>query len=161
MKFFTAFLLVACGSPALAIDSCLVGVWEADNADLAHVMGSQMPPGSSVEYVGGRVSLEITDTGVMTLLAEDYAVASTMPGAPQTVITVTGYSQGAMNADDGSNYVANAPEYSLVGSADVLGQRMQIPVSDLAGGVWGQSRGIYGCTPDSVAFEATAMGSIR
>jgi hypothetical protein len=45
MKFVTAFFLMACASPALAIDSCLVGVWEADGADLAHVMGSQMPSG--------------------------------------------------------------------------------------------------------------------
>jgi hypothetical protein len=160
MKFVTAFFLMACASPALAIDSCLVGVWEADGADLAHVMGSQMPSGSSVQHLSGRVSLEITNDGTMTLLAEDFTILSTMAEMPGTAITIAGYSQGAMNADDGTNYVANAPEYSLIGSADVLGQRLEMSAAELSGGAWGQSTGTYGCSGNSVSFEANRLGSI-
>jgi hypothetical protein len=123
-------------------------------------MGSQMPNGSSVQHLSGRVSLEITDDGRLTLLAEDFTILSAMPDMPGTAITIAGYSQGAMNADDGVNYVANAPEYSLIGSANVLGQRMEISAAELSGGAWGQSTGTYGCTGDSVSFEATALGSI-
>ena len=160
MKKFTTFILIACASPAFAIDRCLIGVWQADSADLAHIMGSQMPSGSSVRHLSGRVSLEITRDGTMTLLAEDFTILSAMPGIPGTAITVSGYSQGAMNADDGTNYVANAPEYSLIGSADVLGQRLEMSAAELSGGAWGQSRGTYGCTGNSVSFEATVLGSI-
>lgn len=160
MKFVTTFFLVACASPALAIDECLVGVWEADTADLAHVMGSQMPEGGSISYVSGRVSIEITNDGTMTLLSEDFSVMSIMPDVPATQVTINGYSQGAMNADDGSNYVANAPEYDLLASADVLGQTFEISAAELSGGVWGQSVGTYGCSDDSVSFEANQLGSI-
>ena len=148
------------GTSAFAVDSCLVGVWEADGVDLAHVMGSQMPPGGSTTHVSGRVSLEITEDGTMTLLADDFTILSSMPDIPTTQIAINGYSQGAMNAEDGRSYVANAPEYNFVGSADVLGQTLEIPVTELSGGAWGQSTGIYGCSGNSVSFEADRLGSI-
>lgn len=158
MKQVLIAALMALATPALAIDRCLVGVWQADGDDIASVMGAQM--GGSAVHVGGRVSIEIDPTGTMTLLAEDFAVAVAVPSVPEVVVTVTGYSQGAMNADDGRTYVANAPEYSLVGSAMVLGQRMDIPVTSASGSVWGQSRGTYGCSGASVSFDATELGSI-
>lgn len=160
MKRITAFILTTLATPALAIDDCLVGFWEADNADLAHVMGAQMPAGGSMQYVSGRVSLEITGDGTMTLLSEDFTILSMMPDTPATAVTINGYSQGAMNADDGRNYVANAPEYDLLASAEVLGQTFEISAAELSGGAWGQSTGIYGCSGDSVSFEANRMGTI-
>lgn len=158
MRHVITTVLLACAGPAYAIDPCLVGVWEADSADLAHIMGAET--GGQTSHVSGRVSLEITATGVMTLLAENFKIQMEMPGMPPTAITVTGYSQGAMNADDGRNYVANAPEYDLVGSADILGQPFEISADELSGGAWGQSRGIYGCSGNTVAFEADRLGSI-
>lgn len=154
----TTFLIAMAATPAFAIDACMVGVWEADGADMAHVFGTQM--GGSASHVGGRASLEITATGTMTLLAEDMQFAVILPDIPPMTVTVTGYAQGAMNADDGRTYVANAPEYALVGSAIVLGQRMEIPVTSGAGTGWGTSSGTYGCTADAMAFEAAQLGSI-
>ena len=150
--------LIALATPASAIDSCLVGVWEADGPDIAHVMGTQMQ--GSAAFVGGRVSVEITEFGNMTLLAEDLRIAVTVAGTPEIVVTVNGYSQGAMNADDGTNYVANVPEYDLVGSANVMGMQMDVPITSASGAVWGQSRGTYGCSGDRVAFEASELGTI-
>jgi hypothetical protein len=155
---YMAFGLVFGATSAHAIDACMVGVWEADGSDIAQVMAVQM--GGNAEYLGGTVSLEITDTGTMTLLANDLVLGVTVPDTPAIEVTVAGYSQGAMNADDGTNYVANAPEYSLMGSANVMGMRMDIPVTSADGGVWGQSTGTYGCTSNSMSFEATALGSI-
>lgn len=156
--FRTAALLVTLGStPALAVDSCMVGTWEADGADMAAVMATQM--GGGATHIAGRASLEITDTGVMTLLAEDMTFAVQMANMPAIDVTVTGYAQGAMNAEDGRTYVANAPEYSLVGSANVLGERMEIPVTS-ASGSWGTSQGTYSCDATSMSFEADQLGSI-
>jgi len=157
MRHLFTTALITLASPAFAIDSCLVGIWEADGADLAHVMGTQM--GGSASHVSGRVSLEITDAEVMTLLVEDFTILPALPDVPPTPITVNGYSQGSMNADDGT-YVANAPEYSLIGSADVLGQRLEFSAHEFSGGAWGQSRGSYGCSGTSVSFEADTLGSI-
>ncbi len=143
---------------AHAIDDCMVGVWEADGSDIAEVMATQM--GGATQFLGGNVSLEITEFGTMTLLANDLVIEVRMPDVPAIQVTVTGYSQGAMNAEDGVNYVANAPEYALMGSADVMGMRMDIPVTSASGGVWGQSTGTYGCTGDVMSFEASELGSI-
>lgn len=160
MKRFSyiAITLIFGATSAQAIDGCMVGVWEADGHDIAHIMAEQM--GGSAAYLSGTVSLEITGTGNMTLLADDLVIEVKVPDTPAIQVTVVGYSQGAMNADDGTNYVANAPEYALVGSADIMGMRMDVPITSADGGVWGQSRGTYGCSSDGLAFEATAMGSI-
>lgn len=149
--------LALLATPALAIDSCMVGVWEADGSDMATVLAAQM--NGSASHTGGRATLEITVDGTMTLLSQDMKFSVQVPNAPVIEVTVTGYAQGAMNADDGQTYVANAPEYSLVGSADVLGQRMEIPVTSATGG-WGTSQGTYGCSANSMSFEATQLGSI-
>jgi len=144
---------------AAAIDPCLVGVWEADGADMAQVLAAQM--GNPARHVGGRTIMEIDPLGNLTLLAQDMQYAVQIPNAPETVITVSGYSDGAMNADDGRTYVAVAANYSLVGSADVFGQRMEIPVTQgLGGAAWGTSTGIYACSANSVSFEAELLGSI-
>lgn len=156
--YCAGFGLVLTATSAHAIDDCMVGVWEADGNDIAHVMASQM--GGNAQYLAGTVSLEITEFGTMTLLANDLVIAVQMPDTPAIEVTVAGYSQGAMNADDGTNYVANAPEYSLMGSANVMGMRMDIPVTSADGGVWGQSTGTYGCSGNGMSFEATALGSI-
>jgi hypothetical protein len=152
------FALVLGTTSAHAIDGCMVGVWEADGTDIAHVMATQM--NGAAQYLSGNVSLEITEFGTMTLLANNLVIEVRMPDTPAIQVTVSGYSQGAMNADDGTNYVANAPEYDLMGSADVMGMRMDIPVTSASGGVWGQSTGTYGCTDSGMAFEATELGSI-
>ena len=149
---FTALL----ASPAAAIDGCLIGVWEADAQDMAHVMESQM--GNQVDHMSGRVSVEITEFGVMTMLAENLVFSVQMPNIPPMDIEIVGYSQGSMNADDGVNFHAVATEYSLVGKANVLGQMMEIPVTTADAG-WGNARGTYGCSGDQVAFDPNQMGS--
>lgn len=157
IPFLTVGLFVGATS-AHAIDACMVGVWEADGHDIAHVMAEQM--GGTAAYLGGTVSLEITGSGNMTLLADNLVIEVKVPDTPAIAVSVVGYSQGAMNADDGINYVANAPEYDLVGSANVMGMSMDIPITSAEGGPWGQSTGTYGCSADGLAFEATALGSI-
>lgn len=159
MRHFQAFMILgmtAAAAPAAALDSCLAGVWEADAADMAHVMQSQT--GSPVTHVSGRVSLEITEFGVLTMLAEDLVFEMQVPNIPPVQVEVVGYTHGAMNADDGVNFHAVAAEYSLVGAADVLGQRMEIPINTATAG-WGNARGTYGCTAGSVAFDPDQLGS--
>ena len=157
-RFASKISICACvaATPAHAIDGCLVGVWEADAEDMAHVMQVQM--GSPVSHKSGRVSVEITEFGVMTLLVENLVFTVAVPNVPAMDVEVVGYSQGAMNADDGSNYLAVAAEYSLVGSANVLGQRMEIPITTADAG-WGNSRGSYGCTANSASFEPSQIGT--
>lgn len=153
----TALGVTLAATSAHAIDPCMVGIWEADGADIAALMATQM--GGNATYLSGAASLEITETGNMTLLVNDLVIEVQMPDVPPIAVTVSGYSQGAMNADDGTTYVANAPEYDLMGSADVMGTRMDVPVTSDTG-AWGQSTGTYACTDGGLAFEADQPGSI-
>ena len=155
--YFTAICLAFLASSAHAIDTCMVGLWEADGEDIAHVLGEQM--GGDTAYLGGTTSLEIDEFGNMTLLVDSLMIEAKMPDVPVIQIEISGYSEGAMNADDGRTYVANAPQYELVGAADVMGMRMEIPVTS-ASGPWGQSTGTYGCSDAGMAFEADVLGSI-
>lgn len=152
-----AFGLTLLATSVHAIDPCMIGVWEADGNDIAQVMAVQMD--GDATFLSGTTSLEITEFGVMTMLVDDMILEVQVPDAPAIQVTVNGYSQGAMNADDGNTYVANVPEYDLMGSADVMGMSIEIPVTS-ATGPWGQSRGTYGCTESSLSFEADVLGSI-
>lgn len=157
MKAYSAIFIMAFASPALGVDSCLVGSWQADSADLVQLMGSRT--GASANHVAGNVTLEVTSAGALSLLVDNFALITSMPDMPPVKVTVYGYSHGAVEAEGGT-YNATAPDYSLVGAAEVLGQRMEISAAELSGGVWGQSSGTYSCNDDSVAFNAIVPGSI-
>ena len=145
-------------SPAWAVDSCLVGKWQADGADMAHVLGVQM--GGSARHIGGRTVMEILPDGLLMIEAASMEYVVKVAGAPEMTVTVTGWSQGAMNADDGANYMSVASSYQLTGSAEFLGQRMEIPIGSGMADPWGTSEGTYGCTAGSVSFDSVKLGSI-
>lgn len=151
-------LLFLLSKPAFAIDTCLIGLWQMDTDDFANAMGAQM--GGTATYQSGAATLEIGEAGEMSLLAEDLTVAAAMPDVPPMMITISGYSRGDISADDGATYIANATDYALVGSADVLGTRMDIPLSTADGAGWGQSSGSYACVDNVLSFAPSEAGSI-
>jgi len=157
MLRYTTIVFAFCASPAFAVDPCLVGNWEADGRDMAQVMAGQM--GGSVSHTGGRASLQIATSGTMTMRAEGMTFSVQVPNVPPIDVTVTGHARGTLRADDGAGYVATAPDYALVGSAVVLGERMEIPVSS-ASGSWGTSQGSYNCTDAGLTFAPSQPGSI-
>ena len=144
-------------TPALAVDPCLIGKWQADGADMATVLAEQMS--AQATYLSGQTIMDIDEFGNLTLVSDNMTYAIQAPNMPAMEVSVNGFSEGAMNADDGRNYRAVAAQYSLVGSAEVLGQRMDIPITQADGG-WGTSTGIYGCTETGIAFEANELGTI-
>ncbi|WP_106745966.1 hypothetical protein [Yoonia maritima] len=138
-------------STAFAIDDCLVGTWVADLDDLAHIMAVQM--NATGQPVGGEVTMQIAADGTFTTLIDNLIIRVEAAGIPPMDVSVVGYNSGVMTTDDGA-WVVTVPEYDLVGSADVMGQRMDIPFSSETG-LFGGGLGIYGCRADSVAFEST------
>ena len=153
MKYPLSFLATALcfSTPAAALDSCLIGTWNADLDDIARVMADQMNGGASI--VSGRASMQIGPTGAATLLAEDIIFRVQVEGAPEMDVKVVGFSSGLFSADDGA-WVFTAGDYDLVGSADVLGQTMTIPFTS-ATGMFGGGLGEYGCSAGSLSFEST------
>ena len=138
---------------AVAVDPCLVGIWEADGEDMAHMIGIQL--NASVEHIGGRTSIEITEFGSMTVLSEDMTYDVVSPGMPPFTITVTGFGEGSMNTDEGGNFVANLPVYDMVGRAEILGEVMELPFDNtMPDTASGREEGLYGCTGDGAAFDS-------
>ena len=134
---------------------------EAQNStvaqDMATVLAEQM--NAQATYLSGQTIMDIDEFGNLTLLSDNMTYAIQAPEMPAMEVSVNGFSEGAMNADDGRNYRAVAAQYSLVGSAEVFGQRMDIPITQADGG-WGTSTGIYRCTDTGIAFEANELGTI-
>lgn len=145
-----AFLALT-GTPAMAIDSCLIGTWQADLDDLGHIMATQM--NGEARVAGGAVTMEIKPDDSLTILVENLVFNVQVPDVPPMDVTVTGYSNAGFSAEDGT-WTASNTDYDLVGSANVLGQTMTIPFTSDTG-MFGGGLGTYGCTADSVSFEST------
>ena len=157
MRFPLTLAVCLSASPALAIDNCLIGTWQADAADIARSMAAQMNGGA--RHVGGQVTMKITNTGSVEMRAENLVMSVSPDGIPAMDVTVNGYSRGTMQADDGNSFTATVPEYALVGSADVLGQRMEIPFTS-ASGMLGNASGTYQCNETNAQFAADNPGSM-
>lgn len=138
-------------SPAAAIDACMIGTWDANLEDLAHVLGAQL--NGSAAIVSGRASMQILPDGDTTTLVDDVIFRVQMPDVPEMDVKVVGFSNGVMDTADGA-WVLTVGTYDLVGSADVLGQTMTIPFTS-ATGMFGGGIGEYGCSSGSLSFEST------
>ena len=160
MRCVTGALLATMlsASPSFAIDTCLIGLWQVDAGSLADAMGAQM--GGTASHEGGGATLEISEDGAMRMAVDNLAINTQLPNAPAVAVTINGRSQATMNTDAGGNYTADVTDYALVGSADVMGKRMDVPISSADGGGWGQSNGTYTCDDATLTFMATTPGSI-
>lgn len=150
-----ALFVIAIAQPARAqVEACMVGTWVADMGDIADMMALQMQ--GDAAPVGGEVSMQIVADGSFTLLADDMIINVQVPDIPAMDVSVTGYSAGQLNASD-NTFIASVGEYSLVGSADVLGQTMEIPFTSDTG-IGGGGIGWFECAGDTLRFEDTVGG---
>ncbi len=139
-----------------AVETCLVDTWIADLGDMADMMALQMS--GEATPVGGEVSMEINADGSFTLLADDMIINVQVPGAPPMDVKVVGYSAGNFDAAD-NVFLASVDDYALVGSADVLGQVMEIPFTS-ATGMGGGGTGWFECTDDTLRFEPSTGATV-
>lgn len=145
-----ALMIATIAQPAqAAVEGCLVDTWIAD------MMALQMA--ATAVPVGGEVSMEIAADGSFTLLADDMIVNVVVPGTPAMDVKVVGYSAGQFDAAD-NVFLATVGDYNLVGSANVLGQVMEIPFSS-ATGLGGGGSGWFECAGDTLRFEVATGGA--
>ncbi|WP_373355678.1 hypothetical protein [Pseudoroseicyclus sp. CXY001] len=147
---FAAIALAIAASPAAALDSCAIGVWEADANDIAHLMATTM--NGTAEHVSGTAHMVITADGIAEIIANNLTINVVVAGTPPIEVVVTGYSRGLFEADGGA-WRYSTVDFELIGSADVLGQRMTIPITSDTG-MFGNAEGIYGCSETSMSFDA-------
>ena len=108
--------------------------------------------------MGGQVTMEIAPGGDFTILADALTIAVTVPDTPAIDVMVVGYSAGTMDASD-DIFLLSVTDYNLSGSADVLGQRMEIPF-DSETGLLGGGSGQVRCAGDALHFEGMT-GDVR
>ena len=152
----TLFCLSA-ASPALALDTCLVGTWAIDAPALAGALGGQM--GATARHVEGGATMRVSADGNLSMQIESLTFAVTMPNMPEMAVAISGHSTGSIETTGDGRFEATASDYSLIGSADVMGQKMEIPVTTASGG-WGTATGAYQCADDRLAFDPAQDGSM-
>ncbi|MEJ8562526.1 hypothetical protein QTO30_15710 [Yoonia sp. GPGPB17] len=151
-----AFCIATIALPATAaVEECMVDTWIADMRDIADMMALQMQ--GTATPVNGEVSMQIAADGRFTLLADDMIINVQVPNVPPMDVKVVGYSAGLLDAAD-NTFMAAVNDYNLVGSADVLGQMMEIPFSSDTG-LGGGGIGWFECAGDTLRFEATVGGA--
>ena len=150
MRFSLAVMAALVASPALAIDDCLVGRWQVDTADMAHVLATQMSGEAS--YVGGGVTMQISAAGDISMLVRDLTINVQIPDTPAMDVAVNGASRGSIDAENGG-WTLTVVDYDLVGSADVLGSTMTIPFNTTSG-MFGGGSGNYTCDDGVLSFDS-------
>jgi hypothetical protein len=151
MRILTASILALfAATPALAVDDCLLGPWQADLGALSEIMGRQM--NGTATPVGGSVIMTITPAGMANMVINDLVINVVVPNVPAMDVSVSGVSNGVFAGDAGSWSVVTAT-YTLVGSADVMGQTMTIPF-DSATGMFGGGAGTYTCDSSTLVFTS-------
>ena len=153
MRLIITALTLALTIPTTALaDACMTGRWQADLADVATMMTAQM--GGSAEARGGLVTMDVAADGSFLVQTDNMTIAVTPPNVPTVDVSVNGYSRGTFTVD-GTTFAALVNDYALVGSADVLGQRMDIPF-DASTGAFGNASGTYTCDATALRFTQTA-----
>jgi len=117
-------------SPALAVDDCLLGTWQADLAALSQIMSRQM--NGTATPVGGTVFMTITPDGRVDMVVNNLVLNVVVPDVPPMDVSVNGVSSGAFTGDSGNWSVVTAT-YTLAGSANVMGQTMTISFDSTTG----------------------------
>ena len=74
-----------------------------------------------------------------------------VPNAPEMAVSVSGYSAGSVTAS-GNVWVTSTTDYNLIGSADVLGSRKEIPFRS-TNGMFGSGDGTYLCSGNILSFR--------
>ena len=152
-----AFVIATIAQPAsAAVEDCMVDTWIADMGDIADMMALQMQ--GAATPVGGEVSMQIAADGSFTLLADDMIINVMVPNAPAMDVKVVGYSAGQFDASD-SVFLASVGDYNLLGSADVMGQTLEIPFTS-ATGLGGGGAGWFECNGDTLRFEVATGGPV-
>ncbi len=142
------FATIIAANPALAVDDCLIGTWEADLGALSQIMGRQM--NGTATPVGGTVLMTITPDNMANMVIEDLVLNVVVQDVPPMDVSVSGVSNGVFAGEEGSWSIAIAT-YNLVGSANVMGQSMTIPF-DSSTGMLGGGAGSYTCDGSTLSF---------
>lgn len=152
----SALLIASIAQPAAAaVETCMVDTWIADMRDMADMMALQMQ--GQATPAGGEVSMEIEPDGSFVLLVDDMIINMLVPNVPPMDVKVVGYSAGRFDAAD-NVFSAAVDDYNLLGSADVMGQTMEIPFSS-ATGIGGGGIGWFECMGDTLRFEVATGGA--
>lgn len=142
------------GSPALAIDPCIIGNWEPDYLTYGEQYMDAM--GAQRVAITGDMVMSISDVDIGTYLVENLNLDIVMPDTPPMSILLNGNGEFSMTTTDETflvvmgpfAYTAKATINTGVGDPMVL----DVPVTDEMA-PFGGAAGAYTCSADTLEFE--------
>lgn len=140
------------------VNSCLVGLWRPDLEDMAHVFATQMDIPSA--EVSGIAEMEIKPDNTALMTFSDLAFDFQPPGGPPIRIVVTGVSDFEIETLESFIYFRDNTS-DIIARAEFLGQVLEMSKDDFAPALTnGNFTAEFGCTDNSVSFEAEHIGNI-
>lgn len=142
------------GSPALAIDPCLLGNWEPDYLTFGEQYMDAMNA-QSVSITGDMV-MSISDADIGTYLVENLNLDVVIADTPPMSVLLNGNGEFSMTTEDETFVVAMGPfSYDAqatinMGAGDPM--VMEIPVTDEMA-PFGGAAGLYTCSAATLEFE--------
>jgi len=153
MRLPSAILVTLAATPAAALDTCLIGSWTADGADMASVIGQQM--NATATHIGGQSTVMVDAAGTISLLSSDMTYKIQAPEMPEMEVTINGTSTGTLTTEGTGAFTANLSIASMTAVANFLGQTMEVPFE----AVVGMTGGSYSCEGAKATFEPLDQGS--
>ncbi|MBL4805670.1 MAG: hypothetical protein JKY31_00080 [Rhodobacteraceae bacterium] len=160
-KILSTLAVTLVATPVLAIDSCLTGSWSPDMEEFTDQFNT-IPGAENVEITGEILMIFTDDSG--SYLINDMIVDVQNPGAPRTVITMSGTSDFSVIADGGT-FDFDLGEYEFSVSAELyLGgdepMFIDTPFTDETAPMGGGVTGTYTCSGNNLSFQADNDGVI-
>ncbi len=142
------------GSPALAIDPCLVGNWEPDyltyGEQYMDVMNAQ-----SVQ-ITGNMTMTISGADIGTYLVDNMNLDVVIADTPPMSVLLNGAGEFSITTEDEAFFVGMGPfAYTAKATIDTgIGDPivMEIPVTDEMA-PFGGAAGLYTCSAATLEFE--------
>lgn len=141
-------LLSVSATPALArFDRCLIGIWRADERDMAEVLQT-VTGAEQTRWTDGAMLMQVEGEDRMDLESDGLSFAVKMPDTPEVRVSVAGGTTSTITAESG-RFATDMIDTDVSAVATVMG--MQVPFDNLtflAGG----ATGTYLCSGDSLTF---------
>lgn len=133
------------------VTPCMVGTWQVDLDDMAHVFATQM--GANNVLATGNVTLLIGAGESATMTVRNLRLDMDMAGVPPIQVTLNGATTYQFSDMGDGIFTVSTTAINLVATADVLGSTMEIPFSS-AEGLFGGGFAEFGCRANSMSVES-------
>lgn len=131
--------------------TCLLGSWKPDLNSLADIQKNQL--GAASATVSGEIVMRFLDSDRGETVVPSMVTNVTFTDQPSVTTTVSGRTDFTYIASDvDSTIMMETVDFQYVASADVLGERIEIPVNS-DDGLFGSAVGTFTCSGNNLEIR--------